>query len=650
MSYISFTKEQLVNLEFSLNRELVRSSNAGAYASTTIINCNTRKYHGLLVVPQPLLDEENHILLSGIDETVIQQDADFNLGLHKFQGENYFPKGHKYIRSFESQPIPILTYRIGGVLLTKEMLFARSEDRLIIKYTLVQAHSKTKLRIKPYLAFRNIHSLSKANHFVDKTYVPINSGVRMQMYQGYSHLYMQLSKPNDYIHVPDWYYNFEYQQEKERGYDYLEDLYVPGYFEFEIEKGESVYFSAGIEDSSPDLFKKFYNNELKKRIPRDNFENCLLNSAQQFILKSNKKTKIIAGFPWYGRIGRDSLISSAGLTLVNKDFKTFKEVITTLIEEMQGPLFPNIGEGLNTDYDTVDTGLWFFWALQQYAEISGTKDKIWKEYGKIINLILNSYKNGELQNIKMLPNGLLYTSDAGKALTWMNAVIFGKPLTPRNGLQVEVNALWYNAIMFSIEIAKLAGDENFNNEWENIANQLKDSYKETFWSKDKGYLADYVDGDYKDWSIRPNMVFATSLPYSPLSEKIRHLILELIKKELLTPRGLRTLSPKSPDYKDVYTGDQFNRDIACHQGSVYPWLLGHFAEAYLKIHGKSGLSLIKNIYENFEPTIKEHGVSSISEVYDGNPPHLPGGAPSQARNVAELLRINWLIKQYENKK
>lgn len=603
-----------------------------------------------MVVPQPLLDEENHILLSSVDETVIQQDADFNLGLHKFKGENYFPKGHKYIRSFESQPIPVLTYRIGGVILTKEILFARSEDRVYIKYTLVQAHSKTKIRIKPYLAFRNIHNVSKANHFADKRYVPVSNGVRMQMYQGYSHLFMQVSKPNEYVHVPDWYYDFEYQQEKERGYDYLEDLYVPGYFEFEIEKGESVYFSAGIEEAVTENFKKSFNNELKKRIPRDNFENCLLNSAQQFIIKNNNKTKIIAGFPWYGRIGRDTFISLPGLCLANNDFKTFKEVISSMIDEMKNSLFPNIGEGLKTDYNTVDTNLWFIWALQQYAEISNTKEKIWKEYGVILKNILNSFKKGEYNNMRMLPNALLFANDAGKALTWMNSVVFGKPLTPRNGLQVEVNALWYNAVMFCLEVAQLAEDDKFIIDWENTANQIKESYKETFWSKDKGYLADYVNGDFKDWSIRPNMVFATSFPYSPLSEKIRQLILELIKRELLTPRGLRTLSPNSPDYKDVYFGDQFNRDIAMHQGTVHPWLLGHFAEGYLKIHGKGGLSLIKSIYENFEPCVKEHGISSISEVYDGNPPHLAGGAPSQAKSVAELLRINWLIKQYENRK
>jgi predicted glycogen debranching enzyme len=648
MSYISFTKEQLVNLEFSLNRELVRSSAAGSYASTTIINCNTRKYHGLLVVPQPLIDGENHVLLSSIDETVIQQDADFNLSIRKYPGEIYNPKGHKYIRSFESQPIPILTYRIGGVLLTKEMLFSRYEDRIIIKYTLVDAHSKTRLRIKPYLAFRNIHKLSKANHLVDKRYEVIKNGIRTQMYQGYSHLYMQFSKENEYIHVPDWYYNIEYQQEKERGFDFSEDLYVPGYFEFEIKKGESIYFSAGIDEINPENLKKLFNNELKKRIPRDNFENCLRNSAQQFIVKKNKKTEIIAGFPWFGRWGRDTFISLPGLTLINNDFKTCKDVIDTMMQDMNGPLFPNYGEGSKSDYNSVDASLWFFWSLQQYADFTNSQKKIWKEYGEKMKFILESYKNGIINNIKMLDNGLIYAGENGKAYTWMDAVVNGKPITPRTGMQIEINALWYNAIMFSIEVATYAEDTEFISEWKSLSVKIKESFKEVFWNKDKGYLADYVDGEFKDWSIRPNMIFATSLPYSPLSEKICQLILELVRKELLTPRGLRTLSPKSSDYKDIYKGNQTERDFASHQGSVWPWLLGHFVEGYLKIYGKSGLSFIKNIYEGFEPVIREHGISSISEIYDGNPPHLPGGTPSQAWSVAELLRIHWMINKYEN--
>ncbi|MFZ4411812.1 MAG: amylo-alpha-1,6-glucosidase [Bacteroidales bacterium] len=645
---MSFTKEQLVNLEFSLNREIIRSNRAGSYASTTIINCNTRKYHGLLVVPQPFIDGENHILLSSLDETLIQQDTAFNLAIRKYPDDVYLPKGHKYIQSFDTEPIPILTYRVGGVILTKEILFANNEDRIIIKYTLVEANSETKLKIKPFLAFRNVHQLSKANHFVDKSYEAVNNGIMMQLYQGYSHLYMQTSKKTDYVHVPDWYYNIEYQQEKERGYEFLEDLFVPGYFEFSIRKGESVYFSAGIEEVNPLSLKKLYNNEIAKRIPRNSFENCLKNSAEQFIVKKNKKTSVIAGFPWFGRWGRDTFISLPGLTLVTGDFKVCKDVIDTMLTELNGALFPNIGEGSSAAYNSADTSLWFFWTLQQYADFTHTKDKIWKEYGKKMLYILETYRNGSLHNIKMLENGLIYAGEQGKALTWMDAIVNSKAITARIGMPVEINALWYNAIMFSVEMAKLAKDAEFVKNWDPLTLVIKESFKNTFWSKDKGYLADYVDGEFMDWSIRPNMVFATSLPYSPISEKIRQLILEMIRKELLTPRGLRSLSPQSPEYKNICKGNQTERDNAYHQGTVWPWLLGHFVEGYLKIYGKSGLSYIKNIYEGFEPTIREHGIASISEVYDGNPPHAPRGTPSQAWSVAELLRIKWLIDKYEN--
>ncbi len=648
MSYIEFNKEQLVNLEFSLNREVIRSNRAGSYGSSTIINCNTRKYHGFLVVPQPAIDGENHILLSSIDETIIQNDAEFNLGIHKYPGDNYAPKGHKYVEKFVAEPIPVLTYRVGGVVLEKELLFSQKEDRIIVKYTLVDAHSPTKIKIKPYLAFRNIHKLSKANNGVDKRYEAVKNGIKTRMYQGYSHIYMQFSKEANYTHVPDWYYNIEYQQEQERGYDYQEDLYVPGFFEFAIEKGESVYFSVGIEEANPSNLKRFYNAESSKRVPRDTFENCLINAAQQFIVKKGKKTEVIAGFPWFGRWGRDTFISLPGLTLVTGDYKTCKEVIDTMVQEMNGPLFPNIGEGSQSAYNSVDAPLWFFWSLQQYAEFTDTKKNIWKEYGSKMQAILDGYRNGTMHNIRMEENGMIYAGEAGKALTWMDAIVNSKPVTPRIGMNVEINALWYNAIMFSIEVAKLAKDKDFVANWEALSKIIPNSFKETFWSKDMGYLADYVNGDFKDFSIRPNMVFATSLPYMPLSEKIRQLILQLIKKELLTPRGLRTLSPKSPDYKDIYFGGQNERDSAYHQGTVWPWLLGHFAEAYLKIYGKSGVTFIKNIYEEFEPVMQEHGIASISEVYDGNPPHTAGGTISQAWSVAELLRIKYLIDKYEN--
>lgn len=646
MSYINFDKSQLVNLEYSLNRELLRSNRAGSYANSTIINCNTRKYHGLLVTPQPGIDNENHVLLSSLDETVIQMDAEFNLGIHKYPGGIYNPKGHKYLRDFVTEPYPKMTYRVGGVILTKEMVFTTREDRMIIKYTLVEAHSPTTLRLKPFLAFRNIHELSKENIFADKKFEKIARGIRVRMYHGYTDLFMQISRENEYTHVPDWYYNIEYQEEMDRGYDYQEDLYIPGFFEFEIKKGESVYFSAGTKELNPGSMKRVFNAELEKRIPRNNFANCLTNAAQQFIIKKGKDSEVQAGFPWFGRSGRSTFVSLPGLTLVNGDTATCKAVIDTMISEMRGPFFPIQGSGTSAIYSSADTSLWFFWTLQQYACATKDTKTIWKDYGSRMKAILEAYKDGTEFNIRMDTDGLISAGLHGTPLTWMDAVSNCKPVTPRTGKTVEVNSLWYNAICFALEIASANGDKAFCKKWQVVADLIPVSFVKVFWSTERRYLADYVDGAYTDWAVRPNMVIATSLPFSPVSEEIRKEILSRVKQELLTPRGLRTLSPNSPVYKGSYLGSPAEREAAYHQGSVSPWLLGHFTEGYLKIHGKSGLSLIKSLYEGFEPVMTEHGIGTISELYDGDPPHAGRGAISQASSVAELLRIGDMIKKY----
>ncbi|MFA4850891.1 MAG: amylo-alpha-1,6-glucosidase [Bacteroidales bacterium] len=648
MGYIDFDKNQLVNLEYSLNKELLRSNRMGSYSCTTILGCNTRKYHGLLVSPQPAIDNENHVLLSALDITVVQREAEFNFGIHKYPGGVYIPKGHKYFSDFTTEPIPKLTFRVGGVILSMELLLVLDDNRLLIRYILEDAHSPTILRLKPYLAFRNIHKLAKANVFVEKRYESIDNGIKYRMYTGYSNLFMQLSKKPEYTHVPDWYYNIEYSEEQTRGYDYQEDLFVPGYFEVPVKKGEEIVLSVGTSEKNPLLLKKLFTSEIKHRIPRDSFENNLINSAHQFIVRKGKKTEAIAGFPWFGRWGRDTFIALPGLTLAIDDPKTCKAVLDTMVSELHGPLFPNAGSGNDTVYNSVDAPLWFFWALQQYAEYTGTKKTTWKEYGRKMLMILEGFREGTMFNIKMQDNGLIYAGEAGKAVTWMDAIVAGKAVTPRIGMPVEVNVLWYNAIMFALEVAKLAGIKSFVRNWEPIAEKLPDVFKDTFWCKDKGYLADYVCGDYKDWTVRPNMVFATSLPFTLLHEKIRQLILEKIQQELLTPRGLRTLTPKHPDYKEVYAGDQRERDSAYHQGTVWPWLLGHFAEGYLRIHGKGGLSLIKSLYEGFDPAMKEHCIGTISEVFDGDPPHKPGGALSQAWSVGEILRIRKMIEKVEN--
>lgn len=648
MGYIEFDKNELVNLEYSLSKELVRSNRAGAYASTTIIGCNTRKYHGLLIAPQPAIDGERHALLSTFDETIIQHEKEFNLALHKYPGAHYSPKGHKYIRDLTANPIPRITYRVGGVILTKETLLSQEDDRVLIRYTLVDAHSKTYLRFRPFLAFRNIHQLSKSNVFVDRKYSEIENGIKVRMYQGYSHLNIQFSKKVEYTHVPDWYYNIEYIEEQRRGYDYTEDLYVPGFFELPIKKGESIVISAGTSDINSSGLSKLFTKEENKRIPRDSFYNCLVNSAQQFVVRRGKKTEILAGFPWFGRWGRDTFIALPGLTLEIGDKKTCKDVIDTMVSELKGPLFPNIGSEEGVALNSVDAPLWFFWSLQQYAKHASSPAKIWKDYGQKMKMILTGYRDGTEFNIKMQENGLIYAGEPGKALTWMDAVVYGKPVTPRIGMPVEINALWYNAVMFSLEAAKKANDEAFINEWMQIPEKIEQSFNQLFWTEERGgYLADFVNGDYKDIAVRPNQIIAASLPYSPIDDEKKKKILDIIIKELLTPRGLRTLTPNHPEYKGVYSGNQEERDSAYHQGTVWPWLFGHFAEAYLKIHQKNGVYFIKSLYEGFDDVMREHGIGNISEIYDGDPPHTARGAISQAWSTSELLRVRNLLRNYE---
>ena len=643
MDYIKFDKSKLVNLEYSLTLEMLRSNRAGSYASTTVIGCNTRKYHGLLVTPQPQLDGGMHVLLSLLDETVIQHDQEFNLAIHKYKGEKYNPKGHKYITDFSIDTNLVITYRVGGVVLTKEMLFAGESDSLIVKYTLVEAHSPTKLRFRPFMAYRNIHALSKANNDVERKYETIPNGIKVRMYQGYPHLHLQFSKENEYVHVPDWYFDFDYMREKARGYESLEDLYTPGYFEMPVKVGESIYFMASLEAEDPKTFARIFNQELKKRIVRDSYLHCLENAAQQFIVKRGKKFEIIAGFHFFGRVTRDTFIALPGLTLIQGDYKTFKAILDNSLTEMRGPLFPNAGTGSKLEYNSVDASLWFFWTLQQYVKYSGDKT-VWKHYSGYMKLILNSFREGSSYNIHMLDNGLLYAGVTGSAVTWMDAVVDGKPVTPRIGLAVEVNALWYNAIRFALELAEKAGDKEFTEEWSSVAEMIPDSFINTFWYAEKNYLYDYVHGEFRDKSVRPNQIFAASLPYSLLNEDQCIGVLDRVKSELLTPRGLRTLSPKNPDYKPEYTGGPVQRDQAYHQGSVFPWLFGHFAEAWLKLYEQSGVAFITKYFEGFEEVMSEHGIGTISELYDGDPPYKPSGAISQAWSVSELLRVHKMLE------
>ena len=647
MAYIKFEKSQLINLEYSLCKEILRSNRAGSYACTTIVDCNTRKYHGLLICPLRQFGGERFVLLSALDVSVIQHDMVFNLGIHKYKGDYYDPKGHKYISDFETDIIPQTTYEIGNVVLVKETMLVEHREQYLSRFTLAESNDPVILRFRPFLAFRNIHGLTRANVEADTWVDPVQNGIKLNLYPGFPYLHLQFSRKPEFVHMPDWYYNIEYDREKERGYDCHEDLFVPGYFDLKVKKGESIIFSGSTEEVKPATFGKLFVLELQKRIPRTSFHHCLVNAARQFIIHHEGRTEIIAGFPWFGTWGRDTFIALPGLTLAIDDPDTCKAVLDTMVTRLKNGLFPNMGNEDDVAYNSVDAPMWFFWALQQYAAYTRKHKDVWNEYGPAMKSILHAFRQGTMFGIHLQDNGLVYAGAEGKALTWMDAVVHGVPVTQRKGMPVEINALWYNALKFSLMLAGEAKDNAFHEAWSRYSETVASSFISTYWDPDKGYLADVVDGGMVDWSVRPNQVIAAALDYSPLTTDMKQSLLRVVEKELLTPKGLRTLSPKNSAYKGIYEGSQEMRDQAYHQGTVWPWLLEPFCKASLDVFRHGGLPLVKKIYHGFEEDMNDYGIGTIPEIYDGDPPHHPRGAVSQAWSVAALLRIKKMIETFD---
>ena len=646
MGYLRFEKALMTNLEESLSRELLRTNRSGAYSCSTIVDCNTRKYHGLLVVPVPELDDDNHVLLSSLDATVIQHGAEFNLGLHKYNGDNYNPKGHKYIREFDCDKVPTTLYRVGGVLLKKEVVFQHYEDRILIRYTLVDAHSDTKLRFKPFLAFRSVRQFTHENSVASRDYSNVENGISTCMYAGYPDLYMQFSKDNKFVFQPDWYHNVEYPKEQERGYASNEDLYVPGYFEMDIKKGESIVFAASTSASNTSELKDLFDKEVNERSPRDNFFHCLVNAAHQFHNRaSNDDRYILAGYPWFKCRARDTFIALPGLTLSIEEQDYFELVMKTaergLREFMEGkPLSVKIYE-----MDQPDVLLWAVWAIQQYDKHVGS-EKCFQMYGALLKDIVYYIIDGKHPNLILKENGLLYSDGRDKAITWMNSTANGKPVVPRTGYIVEFNALWYNALCFCASIATTGGDLEAASRLEKMADLCMHSFVDTFLNE-YGYLFDYVDGSNVDWSVRPNMVFAVALEYSPLNRAQKKSVLDMCTRELLTPKGLRSLSPKSGGYNPMYVGPQTQRDYAYHQGTAWPWLGGFYMEACLRLYKRTRLSFIERQMVGYEDEMVRHCIGTIPELFDGNPPFNGRGAISFAINVAEILRTLEFLEKYK---
>ena len=646
MSYLKFEHALMTNLQESLPKELLRTNRSGAYSCSTIVDCNTRKYHGLLVVPIPELDDDNHVLLSSLDCTVVQHGAEFNLGLHKYQGNHFSPNGHKYIREFDCDRVPTTLYRVGGVILKKEVVFQHYEDRILIRYTLVDCHSATTLRFRPFLAFRSVRQFTHENGAASRDYSPVDNGIKTCMYAGYPDLYMQFSKKNEFHFMPDWYRGVEYPKEQERGYASNEDLYVPGYFEFPIRKGETVVFAASISEIDTHELKTLFDKEVDARTPRNNFFHCLINAAHQFhIHEKNDDRYILAGYPWFKCRARDTFISLPGLTLSVEEDDYFELVMKTAERAIREFIEGKASTTKIAEMDQPDVLLWAIWALQQYSRKNGKADTL-KKYGELMKSMMLFIENNKHPNVQVKDNGLLWIDGKNKAMTWMNSTVNGKPVVPRTGYVVEINALWYNALMYCATLAEENKNEQDAEHLRNFADKVKRSFVDTFLNE-YGYLYDYVGGNMMDWSVRPNMIFATAFDYSPLDQNQKKKVLDICTRELLTPKGLRSLSPKSGGYNPVYVGPQLQRDYAYHQGTAWPWLAGFYMEASLKLYKRTRLSFIERMMVGYEDEMNSHCLGTISELFDGNPPFTGRGAISFAMNVAEILRALELLEKYQ---
>ena len=644
MSYLKFDKAELVNLEYSLAREVLATNKTGGYLNTTIVGCNTRKYHGLFVLPLKNFDNRRYVLLSSLDETLMQHGRDFNLGIRCYGKNIYEPRGHKYIVDFEFEKYPTITYRVGGMVFSKSMLFLHNKEQLLIKYTLLDAHSDTTLRLRPFLAFREIHALTHANDGVDCGWSPAENGASFRLYDGFPQVSIQISRKNVYFHNPDWYYNVEYSEEKRRGFLYKEDLFSPGYFELPLKKGEPVVVSVSTSEVPVRGLAGVFSREETKRISLQSYDDCLRRASRQFIVGTGKGLKeIYSGYTWLGKGLRETMISLPGLILC-------ADPDTALFEEVLESAFRIYGQQLLRGSRQVDAALWLFWAVQQYAGHTGDARTVWLKYRKRLLPVLKSFMDGGRMGVTLADNGMLWTRMNGVAMSWMNAYDKdGNPVTERSGFQVETNAFWYNSVCYVLDMESACGggDTRLLYGLQALKDKMDAGFRDLFWIEDRGHLADYVDEKGQNTFARPNQMFACALDYSPLSDEDKAEVMECVKKELLTARGIRTLSPKNPLYKGVYDGNQDQRDHAYHQGATRVWLLTFYIEAMLRLYGEMFVRRGTELVNAFEEDIVRHGVGCVCELYDGDPPHNPHGAISSAVATASLLRSKYLINKYK---
>lgn len=643
MAFLKFNKSELVNLSYSLKREIICANKTGAYCNTSIVTCNTRRYHGLLAVPIDAFGGKKHLLLSSLDESLILNGKQFNLGIHCY-GSVYEPRGHKYIIDFEADPVPKITYRVGEIVFTKSILLVPDSDQVMIRFELVNAPAKVKLLLTPFLAFRDIHALTDENPNARTEGWEIPNGMAFNLYDGFPDLNMQFNtKDVSFETAPCWYKGITYSDEYRRGFACKEDLYVPGHFETEMKPGDAIVFSASVAIANPSGLKRKFDSFVAKAAKITTYHEQLVHCADLLKQDRGGHKMITAGFSWlYTGLLRETLEALPGLTLyANGDKAEFEEILDNLIADNQERLFHRTTQ--------VEAPLRLAGALGRYIEYGADPKAVWKKYGPTVKGILESYLPGRRVEVAMQPNGLLWAQLDHWALSWMNTYVDGNPVTERAGYQVETNAMWFQSILFAVTMEReySPSDSTFLKEWSHILDLIRENFQNTFWNAGSGYLADYVDNAGQHLEVRPNMLYALVGEDIPVEPEIVQRVLQVIDNELVTRRGIRTLSPRHSEYKGVYEGSQTDRDLAYYNGCCLTFLLGPYCEVCFKMKGAAFLNKAQWLVNGFYEDLNKHGVGAFSELYDGDPPHEPHGAISSALSTAALLEVEYLKNKYK---
>jgi predicted glycogen debranching enzyme len=639
MSLIEFDTRTISDFELATSLEWLETNGLGGSASSTILGANTRRYHGLLTAAtKPPVGR--FLLLSKLEETLVVGDARYDLGVNQYAGSIH-PRGDQFLENFRLDPFPVFTYQVAGLRVEKRVFMAHGENTVVVSYT-VTGHVETGcvLEVRPLVAFRDYHSTTHANSAFNGSIAGGEGKLSLQPYNDVPRLHFAHNAAGVQPES-NWYYGFQYARERERGLDFVEDLHCPLAFHFDLSKTAFPALIASLtEHEISDVpVLQLRETERRKFESGTQLERQLTAAADQFIVARADHKTVIAGYPWFTDWGRDTMISLPGLTLVTGRFDDARSMLVEFVHHLDGGMlpnrFPDLGE--TPEYNTVDATLWMFHAVSELLRYTGDRAYVQDHFYRPLADVIDWHVKGTRYGIRMDEDGLLLAGEPGVQLTWMDVKIGDWVVTPRQGKPVEIEALWYNALCVMSELAETSKDRE---RYRGMAQRASAAFEALFWNEGAGCLYDVIAPQGPDGSIRPNQILAVSLPYSMLDDAKSRRVLEVVEWELLTPYGLRTLSPRDPQYRGKYEGDSRSRDSSYHQGTVWPWLLGPFLTAYGKVHGDS--PEVRDRVDRFLQPLREHlwqaGLGQISEVFDGDAPHRPGGCIAQAWSVAEVLR------------